>query len=279
MKSDRQASCVVSGRDVDTELGRTYRQAPLVEWASVTKTVSAATALVLLARAQIQDSTPVAEVLPHLHVQGAFSIGDLIDHTSGLPRTHQGMSSGIVGDPYRGVDRSVAFGHLAVEPNSDSPAKDYSNLGYALLGQVIETVSGSSWLAACNELVLIPAGVQTATLAPRTADQVVPRSWRGTVREPWQIGKTPYASAGGLWSSLEDMARFGAKARESNPDLRGWEHRDELIWHSGQTRDSGACLIVTNNGAIAAHTIGGLPGSADKLAIGLLRARTSGVQK
>lgn len=278
MKSDRHASCVVSGLDIDTELGRTYRQAPLVEWASVTKTVSAATALVLLARAQIQDSTPVAEVLPHLHVPGAFSIGDLIDHTSGLPRTHRGMPSGIVGDPYRDVDRSVAFGDLAVEPNSGSSAKNYSNLGYALLGEVIETVSGSSWLAACNELVLIPAGVRTATLTPRTGDRVVPRNWRGTVREPWQIGKTPYAAAGGLWSTLEDMARFGARARESNPDLRGWEHRDELIWHSGQTRDSGVCVMLTNQGAIAAHTLGRLPGSADKLAVALLHAQAGGAE-
>jgi D-alanyl-D-alanine-carboxypeptidase/D-alanyl-D-alanine-endopeptidase len=271
MKTDTQATCVIDGARIETQLGRAYSGAPLVEWASVTKTVTAATMLLVLQEARVDERTPVSELVPHLLIAGAFSVGDLIDHTSGLPRVHPGMSSGLVGDPYAGVDRATVFECLKTDTAPGGRPREYSNLGYALLGEIIETMTGTSWFDACAERVLAPAGVTTATIDPVPSDRVVLSTWRGKVREPWNLSRTPYVAAGGLWSTLDDIARHGASARSTNPDLRGWEHRDGLVWHSGQTRDSGACLVVTRTGAIAAHTLGRLPHAADKIAVSMLR--------
>jgi len=271
VKTDTQATCVIDGAHIETQLGRVYRGAPLVEWASVTKTVTAATMLLVLQEARVDERTAVSELAPHLLIAGTFSVGDLIDHTSGLPRVHPGMSRGLIGDPYAGADRPAVFECLKTDASPGGRPREYSNLGYALLGEIIETMTGTSWFDACTERVLAPAGVTTATIDPAPGDRVVLTGWRGKVREPWSISRTPYVAAGGLWSTVDDLARHGASARSTNPGgLRGWEHRDGLVWHSGQTRDSGACLVVTGAGAIAVHTLGRLPYAADKIAVSLL---------
>ncbi|WP_010205524.1 serine hydrolase domain-containing protein [Salinibacterium sp. PAMC 21357] len=272
MKSDRNSASVITGGRIETRLGAEYRAGALVEWASVTKTVTAATTLAALREVGVQESTRVSELLPDVDIGGRYSVADLLDHTSGLPRVHPGMPSGIFGDPYSGVEDATVFAVLSRDSSSGGTAREYSNLGYAVLGAVIQAITGEGWLEACERLVLKPAGVSSATVSPADADRVLLRGLWGKPREPWGLSGSAYVAAGGLWSTLDDVARFGAFAKSSNPHLRGWERRDDLVWHSGQSRDSGICLLLTDNGAIAAHTIGHIPGAADKLALDLLPA-------
>jgi CubicO group peptidase (beta-lactamase class C family) len=111
MKTDTQATCVIDGARIETQLGRAYRAAPLVEWASVTKTVTAATMLLVLQEARVDEWTPVSELVPHLLIAGTFSVGDLIDHTSGLPRVHPGC---------RAASSAIRIGGPIARPSSSA---------------------------------------------------------------------------------------------------------------------------------------------------------------
>lgn len=96
-----------------------------------------------------------------------ITIGQLVAHTSGLPGSGPG-------DPefaYRDIERAIgAQGPLTQEQftrylygvrlHSDPGKTDrYSNVGYYLLGRVIERASGQKYLAYLNASVLAPLGI------------------------------------------------------------------------------------------------------------------------
>lgn len=92
----------------------------------------------------------------------------------------------------------------------------YSNLGYMLIGRVIEEVTGGSWEAAAQKLVLEPMELTSAGFgAPplpgpqghrrrlfRTAKPVDPTGGKGD-------NPSFLAPAGGIYMSVEDFARYG----------------------------------------------------------------------
>jgi len=59
-----RAVIIDAGGDVTADLGDRYEAGALVEWASVTKTVTAAAVLVLLAERDIPRDTPARNLLP-----------------------------------------------------------------------------------------------------------------------------------------------------------------------------------------------------------------------
>ncbi len=127
-----RAVIIDAGGDVTADLGDRYEAGALVEWASVTKTVPAAAVLVLLAERDIPRDTPARDLLPDVPDDATYTVDDLIRHRSGLPRVHQGMSAGIVGDPYADVSEADITRVLRQTPTTPGE-RDYSNLGYAVL--------------------------------------------------------------------------------------------------------------------------------------------------
>lgn len=256
---------------VTADLGRRYDAEALVEWGSVTKTVTAAALTVALAERGIPRNTPARDLLPDVPDDAIYTVDDLIGHRSGLPRVHEGMSTGVVGDPYASVSDADLLRALRRTPTAPGE-RDYSNLGYAVLGRLLEHVVQEPWFTVAKWTVLAPLGVTSATLHPEISRRTLLPSWRGRAREPWSIGAGPYAPAGGIWSTLPDLLRFGTGIGRIEPDLLAWEHRDGITWHSGQTRDSGVCLVRRGDATVAAHTLGAAPGAADRLAVRRLRA-------
>ncbi|WNY33674.1 serine hydrolase domain-containing protein [Curtobacterium flaccumfaciens] len=133
-----------AGGDVTADLGDHYEADALVEWASVTKTVTAAAVLVLLAERDIPRDTPARDLLPDVPDDATYTVDDLIRHRSGLPRVHQGMSAGVVGDPYADVSEADITRALRQTPTTPGE-RDYSNLGYAVLGRLLEHVAQERW--------------------------------------------------------------------------------------------------------------------------------------
>ena len=266
-----RAVIIDAGGDVTADLGDRYEADALVEWASVTKTVTAAAVLVLLAERDIPRDTPARDLLPDVPDDATYTVDDLIRHRSGLPRVHQGMSAGIVGDPYADVSEADVTRALRQTPTTPGE-RDYSNLGYAVLGRLLEHVTQEAWSTVAERTVLAPLGITSATLDPAPERRTLLRSWRGRPREPWTVGSGPYAPAAGIWSTMSDLLRFGVGIGRIEPDFLAWEHRDGLIWHSGQTRDAGVCLLRHGDVTIASHALGAAPGAADRLAVRRLRA-------
>ena len=115
------------------------------------------------------------------------SVAQLLSHSSGLKfdSTQRSMAAWLDrGDDHAHdvLDAVIARGGPAKRPNKFR----YNNENYALLGLLIEKVSGEPYEAACRKRVFDPAGV-VATRSPRVGGFL-----------PW----------GGWRMSVEDYARF-----------------------------------------------------------------------
>ncbi len=137
-------------------------------WWSVTKIATALTVLNLIEDGLIELDTDVATLLPFFQVTGLndgsdpITIRHLLNHTSGLRDPIPAMFGWVRYDR-NGPDQTVflqkhfrSFRSLQFQPGAD---RRYSNLGFMVLGAVIEKVSGQRFEDAVTARVLAPTGM------------------------------------------------------------------------------------------------------------------------
>jgi CubicO group peptidase (beta-lactamase class C family) len=266
-----RASVRESGQWTDVRVPtRPYRRGSLVEWGSITK------GLLGTAAAKILDTTrPLVDLLPE-YPSADFTVDELIRHRSGLPRLPAAMEARIWGDPYRPtVGRRIEAADL--EQRGPCGEYLYSNLGYALLGTVLDRASGD-WFDAVRATVLVPAGISSATLDPPSGLCVVPKLF-GRAIQPWQMAGSVYAASGGVWSSFEDLCRYAEWALEDGaPSHRtvAWQREAATTWINGEVRAAGAAIVQADGVIAVAHALAQRPGAADRIATGALAQRLRG---
>ena len=102
---------------------------------------------------------------------------------------------------------------------------EYSNLGYALLGRIIATVTGSRYEDAIREMLLTPLGMdrtgfEAAEFAPEDLARGYRRDETGWLElEPEPSGA--FAPMGGVFSSVRDLARWAAGFADAFPARAG----------------------------------------------------------
>jgi len=256
-----RASVCVDDRWQDVRQPRgPYASGSLLEWGSITKGLVGTTV-----RTTLDVERTVVSYLPRVR-DHEMTVSDLVHHTSGLPRLPAGMTGNLFRDPYRtsvGAPLDLA---LAV-PTTPRGRFVYSNLGYALLGAVLDSVHGD-WFDAVRRHVLEPAGIRSATLRPAPADRV------GRSITPWMLGESPYAPAGGVWSTFEDLCRYAAWALEPGADPErtvSWQRERGSVWINGEVRASGAAIVQAAGLTAVVHTLAQAPHSADRIATDLIR--------
>lgn len=136
--------------------------------ASLTKALATAPSILLLVeQKKLSLSAPVARYLPVLGSKGkdAITIEQLLLHTSGL-RADIG-----VGDFTHGRDEALRrIGALPLE--SDPGARfEYSDLGYVVLGALVEKVSGTPLDAFARASFYAPLGMHDTTFSPPRASR------------------------------------------------------------------------------------------------------------
>ena len=179
----------------------------LFQIGSITKSFAALILLQLRDEGKLDLHRPVLEYLPWLPVTmpyGPITAHHLLTHTSGLPDA----SSIFQSDP--GARHAQGF-----EPGTHF---HYCNLGFAILGKLIERLDGRPWYQCLQARILTPLGM-TATAAvitiessarsatgyqPFFDDQVYPRQGRLVPRPP-EVFDNP---AGSVASPPGDMARY-----------------------------------------------------------------------
>lgn len=181
---------------------------------SLTKQFTAAGVLLLAERGKLKIDDKLSLYLPDFPRASEVTLRDLLDHTSGI---HNFTDSPI-------IDRISTSGATVKELIADiagqSPLYDfepgtgwwYSNSNYALLGAVIEKVSGETWGAFMKGAIFDRLGM--ADTAADDARDVVPGRASGySLRDgkfrnaAFTDMSVPYA-AGALRSTAEDMARW-----------------------------------------------------------------------
>ncbi len=186
--------------------------------ASMTKSFTAAAVLQLRDRGLIDLDQPVLRHVPEaigLAGLGRAGRGPSID---GLLRMAGGLAEDDpLGDRLQGLS---AAGFDAMLAQTAVPATagafEYSNLGYAVLGRLIERVGGSPFATAIGAGLLRPLGLSstTWTAPPGMAGGYV---WR----DAWQLEPVDppgaFGAMGGLFSTVADLAVWVAHLSSGDP--------------------------------------------------------------
>jgi CubicO group peptidase (beta-lactamase class C family) len=190
----------------DTKAGARVRPETLFEIGSVSKSFAAVALLQMHDEGRVDLHRPVAEYLPWLKLEqshGAVTTHHLLSHTSGLqgaPLLPESISAGLE-TFYKPGEKFV-----------------YSNIGYLILGLVIEALDRRPFADALRERVLRPLGmtasspVITNSLRPRMAVGYAPEfedrpfPARGSLAEAAWIEVD--TAAGGVASTASDMVAY-----------------------------------------------------------------------
>lgn len=141
----------------------------------------------------------------------------LADHKSGLPRESTTLDFLIKkaqgGDYFKTFTRPNCFTHAL---NSHVPARigvyEYSNLGGAFLGHVINAAAGgTTYKALLQARILTPLGLTNTTLPELVANLPVGypkgKDSSGVIQVPQTIG-TGYSPAGGIRTNIADAEKY-----------------------------------------------------------------------
>lgn len=144
----------------------------LLETGSIGKSFTAAIALQLAEEGRLDLHAPVTDALPWFEVQSAhppITAHDLLSHTSGL----------IGGNDFV-PDPRLEVWNLRHTSTGSAPGTyfNYSNVGYKLLGLMLEEVTGQSYAQLVRERILTHLGVSNTT-------PVITHHWRSRMADPY----------------------------------------------------------------------------------------------
>jgi CubicO group peptidase (beta-lactamase class C family) len=185
---------------------------------SITKTFTAVLVLQLVRDGLLDLGAPASRVLGGV-AYADRSLRSLLSHASGM----QSEPNGSWWERSAGVtwEQLVAAhdGSGAVFP--DGQQFHYSNLGYALLGEVVARVLEQPWTDAVRDRILEPLGMGRTTYLPggRAAQGRSVDPYAGTLTVEPATDTGALAPAGQLWSTVGDLATYAAFLGTGHPDV------------------------------------------------------------
>lgn len=196
---------------------------------SLTKSMTATLAAMLVEEGKIRWDSTLAEVFPEL--SGAMNpawrqvtLDELTTNRSGAPTDLQANGLWSALWEFNGTPtaaRRLLLERLTAFPPVSSPGThyEYSNAGFAIAGHMLETVMGRSWEELLTERVFRPLGMTSAGFGAPASPGQVDQPWGHRMTngnpEPIPPGRgadNPAAigPAGTVHCSVIDMARYVA---------------------------------------------------------------------
>ncbi|MCK6159836.1 serine hydrolase domain-containing protein [Corynebacterium simulans] len=182
-------------------------------------------------------------------------IEELMEHTSGLPRLaatnpFTGISTMLTGgNPYAKETKEQLIDAATSSDLAGRGEENYSNLGYGLLGLILEEASGKPFEQLLQEKIFAPIGMQeTYLMTPGSVPSDAPRGYtgRGQKAQPWEFPAS--GAAGGIRSTPKDMSLFANWLIEHGDFQHGWQENEAPVpagyWHNGGTYGYSTMLII-----------------------------------
>jgi len=249
---------------------------------SVTKTFTSALALRLVEEGRISLEDTVGRWIAGVrNVNGAVTVRQLLAHTSGLYNytNSQEFWAAVNADMdhFMTPEEILTF----VGPRSFSPGFgwEYSNTNYVLLGMIIERVTGMSFEDAIADRLLEPLALRTIamgtldTLPGPVSGNHIDTDGDGDLDNLGALPRRAIYSgawaAGGLYSSVGDVARWGHelyRGRVLSPEMMTELTTFRAVSGLGPNGGYGLGIIrVRIDGRNAVGHTGGIPGFSTAL--------------
>lgn len=194
---------------------------------SITKTLVAVAVMQLRDAGRLRLTDPIGDHVPGTPFPEA-TVAQLLSHTGGLAAEPPGPWW----ERSPGPDRAALHAMMTHDVVLDRPGGHvhYSNLGYAVLGELLERCTGRDWAEVVTAQILTPLGMDRTSALPTTpvatgyavhphADVLLPE----TVQDTGAMGP-----AGQLWSTGTDLARWAAFIAGDTADVLDGDTLEEM---------------------------------------------------
>ncbi|MCK1512583.1 serine hydrolase [Bradyrhizobium sp. 190] len=268
------AATIDRGRRSVMAYGRSGTDRPLdadtvFEIGSITKVLTALLLADMVLRGEVAADDPAAKFLPASvkmpDFEGApITLMDLATYTSGLPRMPSNFAPKDWANPYIDYTAGRLYDYLSNHKLGFKPGThyEYANLGFGLLGHILELRAGRSYEELVVSRICAPLGMDDTRITLKS-------SMRQRLAQGHSAGLAPvsnwdysaFAGAGAFRSTANDLLKFlqmcldptdtpvGAALKMTLSERRpraeerdvalGWfvslRFGDELIWKSGGT--------------------------------------------
>lgn len=281
---------------------------------SVTKVYTGMLLAEMVARGEVRPTDTLGDLLPGREfadpAMATVTLEELASHRAGLPRLAPAGLGGFVNsvwsglsgrDPYRESRPDAVLDVVSrISVGAGRGESDYSNLGMAVLGQVLAERAGTPYPELVRSRVLTPVGMPATVhrpdggAVPSGAARGVSAS--GRTVEPW--ADPAYAPAGiGDWSTAADLAALvtatmagtapGADAARPRFDRTersrigyAWvttRYDDrEITWHNGGTSGFHAYVGFDRAAGRGVVVLGNTGRSVDPVGVALLGGPADG---
>lgn len=184
---------------------------------SLTKPLTAVAVLRLWQKGMLELDVPIQRYLPGFNVRGynpsarPITIRMLLQHTSGLPQDPDfPFYNDLIFPDFQALWANIAEQQLVFSPGL---SWKYSNTGYALLGKIIETVSGRPYEEYMYEEICKPLLMKQATFAPNFSS--VPKGYSHKALDCKRKEIQPYKTMGlcpamGLYAPLDEWGQLAS---------------------------------------------------------------------
>jgi CubicO group peptidase (beta-lactamase class C family) len=227
---------------------------------SISKAVTAVGAMLLVDDGKIRLDDPIGKHLPGLPPSWhAITVRQLMTHTSGIPQGKKAPTF------------AAALRQTAREPMRFAPGTDqeYNNFNFAIIGKLIEAVSGSSYLDYMQRRVFGPlhmdsTGVRVPSRNRATGYVLGPKGLRPGAPDflPSEYG----VPSGGLESTLDDLLKLEAALWEQKlmkvgtyrqmwaPAVPPGRQHPWYFTPGWQRRVAAGTEVIAKNGAVTGFT-------------------------
>ena len=184
---------------------------------SITKTFTAVAIMQLCAAGALDLDDRLEQHIEGI-ANGSPTIRRLLSHLSGLQREAGEMFVTGESPTEEQLIASMRDVEFVLRPGE---SHHYSNLAFALLGQVVARRSGPPYMEYVDERIIGPLGLERTTWlpqAPKAQGYLVDEYARTVWPEP-ETDLAATASAGQLWSTVGDLGRWAAFLAAGNDDV------------------------------------------------------------
>lgn len=242
----------------------------LFEIGSITKVFTSLLLSDMVGRGEVALDDPISKFLPPgvtapQRNGREITLADLATHTSGLPRMPTNFAPADAENPYADytVDRLWSFLSGYQLTRDVGASYEYSNVGVALLGQLLARREGVDYETLLNRRIIGPLGLRSTMFAlPRQMKVRLATGHTADLAPTVDWDLNAFAPAGGLKSSANDLLtllgeELGFESTPLAPAMKAqlavrrpiiasrgqtalaWQilstSRGEVVWHNGET--------------------------------------------